>query len=107
MNFKRLDYAEAAGTCLQGYVVTTLRNLSEAFGEPEYYGDSHDKVIFEWVLEFSDGTIATIYDWKSEVEPNFDELMQYHIGGFNGDAVLRVTERMEKLAALLAKPETV
>jgi hypothetical protein len=38
---------------------------------------------------FSDGSVATIYDWKRYDlgAPDMDELMEYNIGGFNRDVV--------------------
>ena len=46
----------------QGSVIATGAELRAIFGEPGQ-GDGH-KVAWQWDLLFSDGTYATIYDWK-------------------------------------------
>jgi hypothetical protein len=90
---------ETAGTWLQGYTVTTTRRkLSLAFGEPVEYGEG-GKVTIEWGIQFEDGTIATVYDWKRYEQgiPELDELMFYNIGGISPDAVARVEETLKEL----------
>jgi len=47
-------------------------------------------------LEFEDGTVATIYDWKEYETPM--GLYRWHIGGKNNLAVARVTRAL-KVAA--------
>jgi hypothetical protein len=87
----------SAGTSLQGTITTTLRELSDVFGEPTFYYPG-EKVTVEWEHTFKDGTVVTIYDWKryDAGAPDTDEFYEYHIGGFNKDAVDRV-----KMAVLL------
>ena len=41
-------------------------------------------------LEFADGTVATIYDWKEYETPM--GLYSWHIGGMSKKAVDRVTQ---------------
>lgn len=79
------------GTSLQGF----LHNVSYAlllntFGEHNL-GDEY-KVDAEWDLEFSDGTIATIYNYKDG--PNYnngrgdvEDISTWHVGGKNESAV--------------------
>jgi hypothetical protein len=76
------------GTSLQGYVTTTMRDLIAVFDEPTFYYPG-DKVTVEWVHVFSDGSVATVYDWKRYElgVPDMDEVMEYNIGGFNKDVV--------------------
>ena len=87
MNFTNTPDAQTNGTCLQGTIYTHYCTLVEKFGEPTFgtstYGND-DKVTVEWVLEFEDGTVATIYDWKCRQTPG-----QYfwHVGGFDRRAV--------------------
>lgn len=78
-------------TCLQGYITADYDTLVELFGEPTE-GDNY-KVDAEWLLEFEDGTIATIYNWKNgrnycehEGFP-VEEITDWHIGGHNKRAV--------------------
>lgn len=72
----------ANGTSLQGYVETTLDVLETRFG-PGLGGG--DKTTREWILEFSDGTVATIYDWKTYETPV--GMYHWHIGGKTKQAV--------------------
>jgi hypothetical protein len=65
--------------------------LVEVFGEPEGGGD---KTTAEWALEFEDGTVATIYDWKEYETPM--GLYHWHIGGLNNLAVDRVTRTFKQ-----------
>jgi hypothetical protein len=81
--------ADANGTSLQGYVQAYYHQLVEVFGEPEAGGD---KTTVEWCLDFADGTVATIYDWKEYETPM--GLHRWHIGGYNSDAVNAVHETL-------------
>jgi hypothetical protein len=91
MKFTKDGYAD--GTSLQGYVTAYYHELVEVFGEPT---DSGDKVTAEWCLEFEDGTVATIYDWKEYETPM--GRYQWHIGGRNYDAVDRVISTLRETA---------
>ena len=80
------------GTSLQGYITTTMRDLTQAFDEPTFYYPG-DKVTVEWTHTFPNGLVATIYDWKryTDEAPEMDEVMEYNIGGFTKDVVPYVT----------------
>jgi hypothetical protein len=80
------------GTGLKGYITTYYHELVEKFGEPEKGGD---KTTVEWCLEFDDGTVATIYDWKMYDTPMGE--YDWHIGGKSQEAVYRVYEVMEEV----------
>ena len=85
--------ANRNGTSLQGYITATYAELVDKFGEPE---DGGDKTTAEWALEFEDGTVATIYDWKTYETPM--GTYAWHIGGHDYMAVERVYEAMNVLA---------
>lgn len=70
------------GTHLQGYVETTFEHLVELFGDSLGGGD---KTTQEWVVEFSDGTIATVYDWKEYETPM--GMYHWHVGGTSKQAL--------------------
>jgi hypothetical protein len=79
------------GTSLQGYIRAYYHQLVEVFGEPDHGPNANmDKVTAEWCLEFEDGTVATIYDWKEYETPM--GLHRWHIGGKDYNAVDRVTD---------------
>jgi hypothetical protein len=82
-------FSVASGTHLQGYVNTTYDNLVALFGNSLGSGD---KTTQEWILEFDDGTVATIYDWKEYDTPmgRYD----WHIGGTSKQAVALVNDAL-------------
>ena len=91
---KFTNEADANMTSLQGYMQAYYHQLVEVFGEPEGGGD---KTTVEWCLEFEDGTVATIYDWKEYETP----LGKYnwHIGGRSQKAVDRVMRTFKQRVA--------
>ena len=68
--------SEISGTSLIGYVRTTYDNLVANLGEPEY---GWDKSTAHWTIEASDGTVCTIYDWKTDFTPQCE--YDWHVGG--------------------------
>jgi hypothetical protein len=85
MKFKlvKQESLKANFTSLQGYVGATRDQLVAVFGEPYPIVSSDGKVTTEWIIEFADKTIATIYDYKRYElgAPKSDELYEWHIGG--------------------------
>jgi hypothetical protein len=86
--------SNASGTSLQGYVTAYYHELVAVFGEPDL--TNGDKVTAEWCLDFEDGTVATIYDWKEYETPM--GRYQWHIGGRNQDAVDAVITTLRETA---------
>lgn len=50
-------------TSLVGYIHTTFAKLRATFGEP-MEGDGY-KTDAEWHVQFDDGSVAAIYNWKN------------------------------------------
>ena len=78
-------------SCLQGYITADYDRFVELFGEPTI-GDEY-KIDAEWIVEFDNGTVATIYNWKNgrnylghEGDP-VEVITDWHIGGYNRQAV--------------------
>lgn len=88
MNFR--PSKKITGTSLQGYVFTTYNQLVEIFGLPHKHGS--DKTTVEWGFQFADGTVATIYDWKTNCTPK--SAYDWHIGGNSKKAVLLIEEAL-------------
>jgi hypothetical protein len=92
------------GSSLKGFIKTTYQELVEIFGHPNHDGDGGYKVGFEWAIQFSDGTYATIYDWKLSQSERSDVIRgrpyEFHIGGFSMDAVNRVHEQLKMNATV-------
>ncbi len=89
MNYKiTTDTSAANETSLRGYVKANLETLIKKLGEPirDHSGDG--KVTCEWILEFDEDTVATIYDWKVREIPSGDYL--WHIGGKGHKVVEKV-----------------
>ncbi len=87
-----------SGTCFQGDVEIDYNTLVEIFGEPNK-GDGY-KVDAEWDVEFDDGTVATIYNYKDGKnylgKDGLDvrEIVDWHIGGFNRKSVDLVIDKI-------------
>jgi hypothetical protein len=96
MEFYASHDIDSGGTSLQGYVVATQRDLIDTFGEPIRFEEGTDKVTLEWIIQFVNDEIATIYDWKRYElgTPGMDEVCEYHIGGNSRDVVSLVKEAM-------------
>ena len=88
--------ASINGTSLKGYVIATYDELFDAFGEPDDGPNdlAADKVTCCWRLQFEDGTVVSIYDWKESETPlhRYD----WHIGGKNSQAVDLVHATLDK-----------
>lgn len=99
MQFETGNHISANMSSLMGYVKANYFDLVETFGEPGG-GDGY-KVFNEWVVQFEDGTVATIYDWKEAGESVSQSALNYnwHIGGYNSSAVERVKEALSKACA--------
>jgi len=87
MKFKtQPDFTLINGTSMQGAMQISYFSLVDLFGEP-LAGDGY-KTDAEWVIQFEDGTVATIYNWKNGfnymgVEDGLPvhAIQEWHIGG--------------------------
>jgi hypothetical protein len=82
---------ETGGSHLIGVIEVPYNKIKTAFGNA--CGGDGDKVQVEWSIQFEDGTIATIYDWKEGDcyhgkgnGTHFSDVTEWHIGGFNQKA---------------------
>lgn len=62
--------------------------LVSLFGEPEWSQDDDNPVQAHWAIDFSDGEVLTIYDWK-ESQP-VEGVTQWNVGGHNMMAASRI-----------------
>ena len=90
MKFRQIRNMNMSG--LKGEFPITFAELCEIFGKPNYGPNNldMDKVTCEWMIEFEDGTKASIYDYKTGRTP-FGEY-EWHIGGYDAAAYERVVE---------------
>jgi hypothetical protein len=86
------------GSSLKSTMDVSYARLVEVLGPPNDEGDGY-KVDAEWVLEFTDGLIATIYNYKTgrnylgEEGLPVEQIRDWHIGGHDS----RVVERVNSL----------
>ena len=97
-NMKHARTRNVNGTSLRGHITASRKKLIDIFGEPCLFQpstNSFDKVQIEWCLQFGDGTIATIYDWKQYGNiPSEDEEVQWNIGGRSMDAMDQIKDAL-------------
>ena len=86
----RDEVIDTNGSHRQGYLKADYKDLVELFGRP-HDGDGY-KVDWEWDIMFEDGTVATVYNWKSG--PNYGyynvgpgQIKEWNVGGFSQDAL--------------------
>lgn len=84
-------------TMLQGSIQATRAQLIKAFGEPLQGLSS--RVLNDWKIQFDDGTVAAIYDWKTDPLPD-DEPYSWRIRGKNHRAVELVHQAFRKAHGL-------
>jgi hypothetical protein len=95
--------ANLTGSHLQGYLQADYFILKELFGEPTE-ADGY-KVDAEWEVQFEDGLIATIYNWKNGQNYNgsngldVEDITQWHIGGFDKEVVDRINKVYKEYVA--------
>jgi hypothetical protein len=107
MKFKLVNQKslKANFSSLQGYVKITADELTRVFGKPDPIQSSDGKVTTEWIIEFDDKTIATIYDYKRYElgAPARDEVYEWHIGGHSSKAVVRVLNEITTYRSINAE----
>jgi hypothetical protein len=102
MNFKTHNDSDidVNGTAYQGAIRESFEKLLEVFGTP-LGASSDNKVDVEWEIEFGNGIVATIYNWKDGnaycgkdgLDPV--EITDWHIGGKNQHSVWEVEEYLK------------
>ena len=86
--------ASSTGTYLQGYMSCGYKDIVRIFGEPG--GCDGYKVDAHWTIRFSDGEIATVYNWKNGRNYcgydglDVEDIRNWNIGGRNPDVVERI-----------------
>lgn len=65
-------------------IKTSLNILKNILGEPQWSDNTgEDKSNFDWTMENEDENIFTVYDWKEYRIIEDNEIIEWHIGGFN------------------------
>lgn len=90
-NTKAID---TVGTSLQGQIDIDYMELSNLFGIPQRFEEG--KIDARWQIEFEDGLIATIYNYKTGIAylgtegKALRDIREWHIGGYSPEALARV-----------------
>lgn len=82
-------------TSFKGYVISNFSELTAVFGQPDDGPDADcDKVTCCWRLQFEDGEVASIYDWKERHTPY--QRYDWHIGGHSEVVVERIQSILDE-----------
>jgi hypothetical protein len=81
----------ASGTSFHGVELeATPQQLVDLFPESfNEQNDGSDKVNFDFTLETESGDVFTIYDWKEYRPLKMNELIHWHIGGYDEQTCLQ------------------
>lgn len=93
MKFITGKHVPVSGTSFRASVTVPYSKLVRILGEPTY--EHGDKTLADWSIQFEDGTIATIYDWKNYGKKK-EHIKIWHIGGFSNRATELVLEMLEQ-----------
>ncbi len=119
MNYKthNEEPIDINGTHLQVRIKADYTELTALFGLPEERTGFTYKIDWSWSIKFDDGTIATIYNWKSG--PNYGhndvtarDITIWNVGGHSMDAgslvnkVLGVFQRDDRIMSYTSFPES-
>jgi hypothetical protein len=109
MNFETHNTTSinTGGSSLIGNVDATYKELNSLFGAPIKSDDG--KTDAQWQIKFSDGTVASIYNWKDgkaylgEIGKPVEQITDWHVGGFGAQALVLVQITLELMRE--AKPK--
>lgn len=87
-------FIKLTGSCYQGDLEANFEDLKKCFGEP-LEGSADGKVQNEWIFEFEDGSIGSIYDWKQNGE-FAQQPYTWNIGGHFKNVVPKVQRAYEE-----------
>jgi hypothetical protein len=97
---KKLKHSELVnGTSFHDVtIITSINQLTNLLGEPSIEDNSGEyKVNVEWEVITEEGTVGTIYDWKEYRRLDRDDIVEFHIGGFNKSDTLIVKDKLKQL----------
>ena len=96
------DSLDTNMSCLRGYVTATYAQLVGTFGEPLKEGFDDYKCDAEWIVQFEDGLVATIYNWKNGINYCGSQgtptamINEWHIGGHDLSVVNHVKDALRE-----------
>lgn len=87
-----INEACISGTCYQGEIEADYSLIIDKLGPPNDSFDNY-KTDAEWSIEFEDGSVATIYNWKDgknylgEGGLDLCDIREWHVGGASNRVV--------------------
>lgn len=101
MNFQTHNdkHINVVGTYFQGSIDCDYKKIKSIFGKP-HKGDGY-KVDAEWNIEFENGEIATIYNYKDEKNYCGKEglpktkITDWHVGGYNNSVIKLICKLLQ------------
>ena len=88
------EHINVNGSSYKGEITTTYAKLVELFGEPsKNSGDG--KMDVNWKIEFENGTVASIYNYKNGVKygnSDIESITEWTIGGYKSECVNLIKE---------------
>ncbi len=97
MNIRKVeDEGRQIGTFLVGYIDISYQELVNKFGEPELCHDRGNKTDAQWLMEFEDHELFTIYNYKNGINYEgsdgipTEDIRDWHIGGSTQEVVRRL-----------------
>ena len=79
-------------------IKTSINQLTKVLGEPSMDNNSgEDKVNVEWEVIIDNNIVGTIYDWKEYRRLDGDDLVEFHIGGFNKNDTVVIKNELKQL----------
>ena len=103
MIYTKAKRDDSNGTSLMGYVKCSYQHLIKRLGQPHLNCkvDSIDsKIDVEWILKFKDGTVSTLYNYKTG--PNYlgsdgtqvEQITIWHVGGFTDKSLFKIAKAL-------------
>ena len=88
-----------SGTSFYDEVIhSTLKKLREVIGDEDTDFKSGDnKVRYHFTRELDNGDVITIYDWKEYRNFDENEIISWHVGGFNKRSTMNARYQIEML----------
>jgi hypothetical protein len=103
MIYTKAKRDDSNGTSLMGYVKCSYQHLIKRLGQPHLNCkvDLLDsKIDVEWILKFKDGTVSTLYNYKTG--PNYlgsdgtqvEQMTVWHVGGFTDKSLFKIAKAL-------------
>lgn len=89
---------DMSGTSFYGCTITAkVSDMLSVLGLPDYdTNNGEDKVNYEWEMETEAGNAFTVYDYKEYRKLRPNDLIDWHIGGFNSESTDEALEELEE-----------